>query len=103
MKVAAKYRPDRIAPYAERIFGLSPESKTSVALAAEGIDSYVAFLKEIGCPTALSEVEIGDALFEEYATDATLVVRDENGNLLGRPAMTKDDIIEVLHSALKAE
>ena len=103
MRFAAKHRPERFAQFAQRIFGLSTEGKTPEVLAAEGIDSYVAFLKEIGCPTALSEVGIGDALFEQYATDATLVVRDENGNLLGRPTMTKDNIIEVLHSALKAE
>jgi alcohol dehydrogenase class IV len=69
----------------------------------KGIDAYEAFLREIGCPTRLSEIGdsgIGEALFEQYAKDAALVVRDGNGNLLGRPPMTKEDIVNVLHSAL---
>ena len=69
-------------------------------LAAEGIEAYVAFLKGIGCPTRLAEVGIGDGLFEQYAKDAALVVRDKQGRLLGRPPLSTDDIVEILRSAL---
>lgn len=100
MRFAAKSRPERFAQFAERIFGLSPEGKDAFTLAMEGIDAYVAFLKEIGCPTTLSEVGIGDELSEQYAKDAALVVRDGDGNLLGRPPMSKEDIVEVLRAAL---
>lgn len=100
MRFAAKHRPERFAQFAERIFGISAEGKSAEALATEGIDSYVAFLKEIGCPTTLTEVNIGDELFEQYAEDAALVVSDENGNLLSRPPMSKDDIVGVLRDAL---
>jgi len=100
MRFAAKARPERFAQFAERVFGISAEDKTPEAFATEGIDAYVAFLKEIGCPTTLGEVSIGDELFEQYAKDAALVVRDADGNLLGRPAMSQEDIVEVLKSAL---
>lgn len=100
MRFAAKHRPERFAQFAERVFGLSPAGKDALTLALEGIDAYVAFLREIGCPTTLSEVGIGEELFEQYAKDAALVVHDADGNLLGRPAMSKNDIIEVLRSAL---
>ncbi|MGE4506555.1 MAG: iron-containing alcohol dehydrogenase [Desulfovibrionaceae bacterium] len=100
MRFAARHRPERFAQFAERVFGIAPEGKDARTLADEGIDAYVAFLREIGCPTTLSEVHIGDELFEQYAKDAALVVRDENGNLRGRPAMTRDDIVAVLRSAL---
>lgn len=100
MRIAAKHRLERFAQFAERIFGLSTEGKDIETLATEGIDAYVAFLKEIGCPTMLSEVGITDELFEQYARDAALVVHDEDGNLLGRPALRKDDIIEILRAAL---
>ncbi len=99
MRFAATSRPERFAQFAQRVFGLSPEGKDDMTLATEGIDAYVAFLKEIGCPTTLSEVGIGDELFEQYAKDAALVVHDADGNLLGRPAMSRDDIVEVLRSA----
>ena len=100
MRFAAKHRPERFAQFAERVFGLSAEGKDVATLAAEGIDAYEAFLKEIGCPTTLSKVNIGDDKFEQYAKDAALVVRDEEGNLLGRPPMNRGDIVKVLRSAL---
>ncbi|WP_320172391.1 iron-containing alcohol dehydrogenase [Maridesulfovibrio sp.] len=100
MRFAAKHRPERFAQFAQRVFNLSPEGKDDLTLGMEGIDAYEAFLREIGCPTTLSEVGIGDALFEQYAKDSALVVRDEEGRLLGRPPMTTEDIVEVLKSAL---
>ncbi len=100
MRFIAKSRPERLAQFAVRIFSLSAEGKDVKALAAEGIDAYEAFLKSIGCPTRLSEVGIGEELFTQYAEDAVLVVKDESGNLPGRPALTKEDIVTVLKSAL---
>ncbi len=100
MRFAAKHRPERFAQFAQRVFNLCPEGKDALTLGLEGIDAYENFLREIGCPTTLAEVSIGDELFEQYAKDSALVVRDEEGRLLGRPPMTTEDIIEVLKTAL---
>lgn len=100
MRFAAKARPWRFAQFAQRVFGLSPQGKDDLALAMEGIDAFVAFLRFIGCPTSLTELGIGDELFERYAEDATLVAHDQDGNLLGRPPMSKSDIVAVLRAAL---
>lgn len=100
MRFIAKVRPARLAQFATRILGLSAEGKDEMTLAQEGIDAFEAFLKSIGCPTRLSELGIGDELFEQYAEDAVLVVRDKNGNLPGRPALSKADIMTVLKLAL---
>lgn len=100
MRFAAQSRPERFAQFATRIFGISPEGKDVTTLAREGIDAYEAFLREIGCPTRLAEVGINDELFAQYAKDAVLVVHDDQGRLLGRPAMTQADIVGVLRSAL---
>ncbi len=100
MRFIAKERPERLAQFARRIFGLSAEGKDDLSLAKEGIDHFEAFLRSIGCPTRLSELGINDALFAQYAKDAVLVVHDEEGNLPGRPSLTKEDIVEVLRSAL---
>jgi alcohol dehydrogenase len=89
-----------LAQFAQRIFGVSPESKDELGLAMEGIDRFEAFFRTIGCPTRLSELGIKDDLFVRYAEDAVLVVRDEDGNLPGRPPLSKADIVEVLRSAL---
>jgi len=100
MRFAAKVRPARFAQFAQRIFGLSATDKDDLTLAMEGIDKFEDFLRSIGCPARLSELGIGDELFSRYAEDAVLVVRDENGNLPGRPPLSKEDIVEVLKSAL---
>ncbi len=100
MRFIARTRPERLAQFATRIFGILTAGKDEMTVAMEGIDAYEAFLKSIGCPTRLSEVGIDDELFEQYAEDAVLVVRDAEGNLPGRPALSKDDIVAVLKSAL---
>jgi alcohol dehydrogenase len=99
MRFSAKARPERFAQFAQRIFGLSATDKDDMSLAMEGIDKFEDFLRSIGCPTRLSELGIADKLFSQYAEDAVLVVHDENGNLPGRPPMSKEDIVEVLRSA----
>jgi alcohol dehydrogenase YqhD (iron-dependent ADH family) len=100
MRFAAKTRPERFAQFAQRIFGLSAKNKDDLSLSMEGIDTFEGFLRSIGCPTRLSELGVGDELFSRYAEDALLVVHDENGNLPGRPPMSKENIVEVLRSAL---
>ena len=100
MRFAAKHRPHRFAQFAQRVFGLPPEGKDDTDLAMDGIDAYARFLSEIGCPSRLSEVGIGDALLTQYAKDAALVLHDAQGRLLGRPPMSQEDIVEVLRAAL---
>lgn len=100
MRFAAKARPDRFAQFAQRIFGLSNNDSDHLSLALEGIDRFENFLRSIGCPTRLSELGIGDRLFAQYAADAVLVVRDKDGNLPGRPPLSKADIVTVLESVL---
>lgn len=100
MRFAAKARPAKFVQFAERIFGLKAKNGTDLDCALEGINRFENFLKSIGCPTRLSELGIGDALFSQYAEDAVLVLHDEDGNLLGRPPMSKKDIVGVLRSAL---
>lgn len=99
MRFAAKVRPERFAQFAERIFAV-PNNGDPLARAMQGIDTFEEFLRSIGCPTRLSELGIDDALFSRYAEDAALVVHDKDGNLLGRPTLSKTDIVEVLRSAL---
>ncbi len=100
MRFAVKVRPAKFVQFAERLFGLQAKSNDDLDCALAGIDAYEDFLKSIGCPTRLQEVGIGDELLAKYAEDSALVLHDEEGKLLGRPAMSKDDIVEVLTTAL---
>ena len=81
MRFAAKSRPAKFVQFAERIFGLKAKNNNDLDCALEGIDSYEAFLKSIGCPTRLSELGIDDKLFTQYAEDSALVLSDQDGNL----------------------
>ena len=100
MRFAAKHRPQKFVQFAERIFALTSNGPEDLACALQGIDRFETFLKEIGCPTRLSELQIDDALLTRYAQDTLRVLHDDNGNLPGRPAMSEADIVTVLRAAL---
>jgi len=100
MRFAARHRPEKFVQFAERIFGLKAKGADDLDCALKGVDRFEAFLKSIGCPTRLSELNIDDTLIARYAQDTLRIIHDENGNLPGRPAMTEADIIEVLKSVL---
>ena len=100
MRFAARANPAKFVQFAERVFGLKAKNSDDLDCALAGIKCYEAFLQSIGCPIRLSELGIGDELFSQYAEDAALVLRDEDGNLLGRPPMSKEDIEAVLCFAL---
>lgn len=100
MRFAAGHRPQKFVQFSERIFGLKAKGPDDLDCALQGIGRFEEFLKSIGCPTRLSELNIDDTLITRYAQDTLRVIRDENGNLPGRPAMTEADIIKVLKAAL---
>ena len=100
MRFAAQNRPARFAQFAQRIFGLSLKHPEDREAAMEGIYRFEAFLHSIGCPTRLSQLEIGDALLTQYAQDTITITHNGEGRLPGRPPMSETDIIEILRSAL---
>jgi alcohol dehydrogenase len=100
MRFAAGHRPEKFVQFAERIFGLKAKGANDLDCALQGIDRFEDFLKSIGCPTRLSELNIDGTLITRYARDTLRIVHDENGNLPGRPAMAEADIIAVLKAAL---
>jgi alcohol dehydrogenase YqhD (iron-dependent ADH family) len=100
MRFSARHRPKKFVQFSERIFDLKANGPDDLNCALQGIDRFEAFLKSIGCPTRLSELNIDDKLITRYAKDTLRIIHDENGNLPGRPAMTEADIIAVLKAAL---
>ncbi len=100
MRFAAKHRPEKFVQFAERIFGLKAKGANDLECALDGINRFETFLKSIGCPTRLSELNIDDKLISEYARDTLRIINDGNGKLPGRPAMSVNDIIDVLKAAL---
>lgn len=99
MRFAARTRPERFAQFAQRIFGIAAGTDT-LSCALAGIDKFEEFLRSIGCPTRLSQLGIGDQLIPTYAKETIRIIHDGQGRLPGRPAMTEQDIVEVLKAAL---
>jgi alcohol dehydrogenase YqhD (iron-dependent ADH family) len=100
MRFAAKIRPAKFAQFARRVMGITEKFDNPLDLANAGIDKFEEFLRSIGCPTRLSELKINDQLFEQYAKDALQIISDENDRLPARPPMTKEDIVNMLRTAL---
>ena len=100
MRFAARHRAEKFVQFAERIFGLKAKSPNDLDCALQGIDRFEAFLKSIGCPTRLSELNIDGTLIAQYARETLRIIHDENGALPARPPMTEKDIVEVLRAAL---
>jgi alcohol dehydrogenase YqhD (iron-dependent ADH family) len=99
MRFAAQTAPAKFVQFAERIFGLTATGPDDLECALAGIDRFEAFLKSMGCPTRLSEVDIDDKLIETYAKETLRIIHDENGRLPARTPMTQADIVSVLHAA----
>jgi alcohol dehydrogenase len=99
MRFAAKTRPERFGQFARRIFDL-PAGKNDLSCGLAGIDRFEEFLSSIGCPTSLTQLGIDDKLFTTYAKETIRIINDGNGKLPGRPAMSEQDIVEVLKEAI---
>lgn len=100
MRFAAEHGPQKFVQFAQRIFGLEAKGPDDLDCALKGISRLEEFLKSIGCPTRLSELNIDDSLIARYARDTLRIIHDQDGNLPGRPAMSETDIVAVLRSAL---
>lgn len=75
----ADHRPVKVAQYAERVFGISPEGKTERETALEGIAALRDFFRSLGLPTTLGELGVSA---DEIPT-LTANLHDTKGPLLG--------------------
>lgn len=70
------------------------ENKTDEEIALEGIEKLQEFIKDIGLPTSLSEIDIDDKDFELMAEKCT------NGSTVGRfKKLDKEDVINIYNLA----
>ena len=99
MRFAARHRPQKSVQFAERIFGINAKDPDDPDGAFQGIDRFEDFLKRIGCPTRLSELDIDGTLITRCAQDTLRIIHDKNGSLPGRPPMSQADIVAVLDAA----
>ena len=90
MKLAATRYRDKFDRFARRVFERDD--------ASDGIEALETFFHSMGCPTRLTEVDVGPENFDRYARDAVRVGGDGT-RVFGHPPLTVDDVIEVLRLA----
>ncbi|MDE6329344.1 MAG: iron-containing alcohol dehydrogenase [Muribaculaceae bacterium] len=88
-----KYGIHRFARFAEVVWDIRPEGKSSEELAAEGIDALAAWIKEIGAASRLSELGVTPAQIDPIA-DATIIFD------AGYHKLTREEVVEILKASL---
>ncbi|MBU9712131.1 iron-containing alcohol dehydrogenase [Evansella tamaricis] len=90
MKYVYSHDVNRFVQFANRVWGVDIDWNYLEKTALAGITKMEQFLRSIGMPIRLSEVDINDQHFEEMADKAT--EDGPQGNFL---KLTRDDIVEI--------
>jgi alcohol dehydrogenase len=96
MKYVYKHNVSRFVQFATRIWNVDNDIWNPEATALEGITRYEAFMKSIGMPTRLSEMDICDDRLEEMALKATRNNTRTIGNFV---PLYRQDIYNILKLA----
>jgi len=95
MKYVCKFNLKRFVQFAARIWGVDPFFGSEDDIALEGINRFTSFLKEIGLPTSLGELNIGSDKFEKMAE------KELQWGLIGNfKKLNKDDIVNIYKLSL---
>lgn len=95
MKYVYKHDLDRFVRYAKYACGVSVEGRAKEEVALEAIAETEKFMKGLGMPVRLSEIDIDDSKFEEMA-DKALIGKENIGNFV---QLKKDDIVKIYELA----
>ena len=87
--------PGKFAQFAERVWGIPRANRSDEDLGRAGIERTREWFREIGAPTTLREVGIGEELFETMAEKAT-----KRGPLGSVKKLKKEDVLAILRMCL---
>ena len=93
-------RMERLVGFALDVWGVDPDGMTDEDIAAAGIDLFEAFLKELGCPTNLTDGKIPLDAIDDLVNDVKTISLTAEGKLIDRPYFTADDI-KPIYEAMK--
>lgn len=74
--------------FAKNVWGIAPERKTEEELALAGIQALADFIREIGLPTTLKELDVNQSQFKEIADSCGI----SQGSY---KVMTREEILEI--------
>jgi len=95
MKYVYQERTDRFVQYAVRIWNIDPAGKTEDEVAIAGIEATRAFLKKLGTPSTLGELDIDDRDIERMAKEAVRF-----GPIGYFKKLDENDVANILRSCL---
>jgi len=99
MRCFSSRRKTRYLAFAKNVMKISPIGKTDEQIIEEGIDSFDAFLKEIGVPTTLKEIGVKESDLDTIVEGVKEVSFGEDGMLNCIPPVSADDIKRMLINA----
>lgn len=100
MKHLHRRRQDIYIQFAERIFGIDTKDRDPESVAIDAITRFEAFLKDIGVPTRLSDVNISADEIDAITDDVVKISFGEDGKLNSRPPVDREDVKKVYELAL---
>lgn len=100
MRYNGRRNPAPYRRFAVRVMDVCPAGKSDEEIIAEGIERFESFLRRIGVPTTLGQVNITRDHLASIVEGAVKVSFGQDGNLACNPVMTRDDVLNVLEMAL---
>ncbi len=100
MKHLHRRRQDTYIQFAERIFGIDTKDRDPESVAIDAITRFEAFLKDIGVPTRLSDVNISADEIDAITDDVVKISFGEDGKLNSRPPVDREDVRKIYELAL---
>ena len=94
MKYVYKYNIERFAQFAVRVFNIDADFNDEEELALNGIKEFENYLREIGLPTTLKELNVSSENFELMAQKA--VAKGPIGNFV---KISKEDAVKIYELA----
>ncbi|MCP4377930.1 MAG: iron-containing alcohol dehydrogenase, partial [bacterium] len=86
--------------FAKRVMDVEPAGRSDQEVIDEGIAKFREFLKTIGAPTSLSEVNVTEEDLAEIIAGVARVSFGADGLLSCNPPVSRDDLLNVLRKAL---
>ncbi len=100
MKHLYKHRLERYVQFADRILAMEVDGKESDAVAQAAIDQFDSFLRGIGVPTRLSDVQIHEDEIDAMVDDVVRISFGSDGKLNSRPPIDREQVKKIYNLAL---
>jgi alcohol dehydrogenase YqhD (iron-dependent ADH family) len=100
MKHLHEHRLERYVQFADRILGMEVNGKASDAVAQAAIDQFDSFLKGIGVPTRLSDLQISEDEIDTMVDDVVRISFGPDGKLNSRPPIDRKQVKKIYSLAL---